>query len=119
MNENGHSTNGTPGTNGTFDRSKPVANGDHGPDGRFRANNRAACGRSHGRRGLALKDALLDEVTPQTLRAVAKKLVSMAKAGNIEATKVLFTWVLGKPAEQPQSVELADLRPEGYSGLWP
>src|SRR5262249_24303890 len=67
-----------PPTNGRQAPFEPVANGDHaadhGPRGRFVRGNRAAAGRSCARRGAALRSALLDAVSPATLKRLVKQL---------------------------------------------
>src|SRR5262245_29576000 len=96
-------------TNGqTSPPFKTVANGsDRGAHGRFIAGNKAACGRSHGRRILELRAALLDAVGTSTIKRLGRKLVKMAETGNLDAMRLLFVHTLGKPSETPDPDELA------------
>jgi len=101
------------GSNGTGDsaRSNTVPNGaqaaDRGPHGRFCVGNRAAVGRSHGRRVLALRTALLDAITPAKVKKIAKALVERAEQGDVAAAKVCLSYSVGRPAPAVDAHELA------------
>src|SRR5262249_56275661 len=92
-----------PPTNGRQAPFEPVANGDHaadhGPRGRFVRGNRAAAGRSCARRVAALRSALLDAVSPATLKRLVKKLVAPALAGDLDAARLVLLYAVGQPAE--------------------
>ena len=85
---------------------KPFPNGKNGvPDrdrrGRFATGNRAAVG--HGG-GLAaqvqrLRSELVGAVAPADVRAIARRLVKDAKAGDAHAIRLLFNYTLGRPVE--------------------
>jgi len=101
------------GNNGTGDstRSNAVRNGaqaaDRGPQGRFCVGNRAAAGRSPGRRALALRTALLDAITPAKVKKIAKALMERAEQGDVAAAKVVLAYSVGRPAEAVDPDELA------------
>jgi hypothetical protein len=46
-----------------------------------------------------LRSAMLDAVTPDDMDAVLRKLVELAKAGNVPAMRELLDRTLGKPLE--------------------
>lgn len=48
----------------------------------------------------ALKTALLEAVTEKDIEAIAKKLLSKAKAGDIQATKELFDRLWGRAIQE-------------------
>jgi hypothetical protein len=84
----------------------PIANGVNGTAGRdalgrFTPGNCAAVGRSQpfATQAAALRRAFYEAVTPEDLRALARRLITQAKEGNLAATKLLLLWLLGKPGE--------------------
>ena len=89
-------------TNGAAEPSKPApaAGGDGGRDagGRFASGNSGGPGNPFARRVAELRIALFDAVTPEDLRYLAGQLVVLAKNGDLAACKLLFSYVLGKPA---------------------
>ncbi len=76
----------------------PSPNGANGRDGRgrFLAGNRGGPGNPHVVQVNQLRSALLRAVSPKDIRAVIRKLIKMATAGNIEAAKLLMERCLGK-----------------------
>ena len=56
----------------------------------------------------ALRQVLLDTITDEDIRALAAELVAQARAGDLTATKLLFTYVIGKPTEY---VDPGSIRP--------
>jgi hypothetical protein len=78
----------------------PAASGSNGHDanGRFTKGNRCAVGNPFARRMARLRSVLLDAVSDDDLRAVARKLVEQAKGGDTAAAKVLLAYVVGRPA---------------------
>jgi len=83
--------------NGETDKAK----NDRGTDGRFSPGNKAACGNPHNRRVARLRSVLLDAVSDDDLEAVARKLVVLAKRGDVGAAKLLLAYLIGKPAAAP------------------
>jgi hypothetical protein len=55
-----------------------------------------------------LRSVLLDAVSDDDLRAVARKLVEQAKAGDMAAGKLLLAYVVGRPADavSPDTLDL-------------
>ena len=79
----------------------PTASNGNGRDGngRFAPGNRFANGNPHARRIGQLRSALLEAVTPDDVMAIARKMVEMAKAGDIQAAREVLLRVLGRPQE--------------------
>jgi hypothetical protein len=73
---------------------------DNGRDarGRFTAGNAGGPGNPFARRVAELRKVLLETVTDDELRIVAGQLMVKAKFGDLAAIKLLFQYVLGKPA---------------------
>jgi hypothetical protein len=66
--------------------------------GRFTAGNAGGPGNPFARRVASLRTILLECVNDEEMRHIAGQLVVMAKAGDLAAIKLLFQYVLGKPA---------------------
>jgi hypothetical protein len=66
--------------------------------GRFAKGNSGGPGNPYPRRVAALRQALLNCVTEDDITAIAKAVIEEAKGGNIAAAKLIFHYVLGKPA---------------------
>jgi hypothetical protein len=84
---------------------EPFGNGRDGAEdrdrlGRFRPGNRAASGRQAGfaRPRQRLQKALYGAVTAEDLKSVVRKLVELAKQGNLQAIKLVLLWGVGEPA---------------------
>ena len=86
-------------------------NGDRDRQGRFQPGNTCAVGNPHARRVAVLRSVLVDAVAPEDLRELGKKLLEYAKAGDLDAARLLPSYVIGKPAEfeDPDRVELRGL----------
>lgn len=67
--------------------------------GNFAKGNKASVGRTSpvAPKRQHLNQVLFKAVSDADIRSIVKRLVKMAKAGDIEATKVLFNRVFGKP----------------------
>src|SRR4051812_22089587 len=65
--------------------------------GRFAAGNPGGPGNPFARQVAALRQAFLNEVTPEDLAAIARTLIELAKAGDKAALKLLLSYTLGKP----------------------
>lgn len=76
---------------------KPSETGDNGRDerGRFTPGNKAARGNPYARRVAQLRSALLRAVSADDVQAVARKLVEQAKAGDVQAARVLLDRLFG------------------------
>ena len=65
--------------------------------GRFQPGTAAGPGNPNARRTALLKSTLVNAVSEEDLRAVVRALVKRAKRGDIQAAKLLFDRLLGKP----------------------
>lgn len=88
--------------------------GDNGRDdrGRFVRGNPGGPGNPHARQVARFRAALLEAVTDDDLRAIARKLVEESKAGNVSAAGLLLDRLLGKVeaadfADRMESLERA------------
>ena len=83
--------------------SPPSRNGDNGgrdpATGRFAPGWKGGTGNPHAKQVGQLRSALMAAVTPKDMRAVAAKLIQMARDGDIRAIKELLDRTLGKPQE--------------------
>lgn len=82
---------------------KPTGLNGRSSNGRFVSGNKFASGNPLNRKAQQLRNALLATVTEDDLVKVTRKLVAMARAGDIHAIKELLDRVLGKPTA---SIEL-------------
>jgi hypothetical protein len=76
-----------------------VAAPSHLPSGKFAPGNRLGKGNPHARRVAEWRAALFQEVTHDEMRAVIRRLLRMAKAGDVAAIKLLLDRTLGRVQE--------------------
>ena len=74
----------------------PLPNGRDGR-GRFAKGNVGGPGNPHARHVGQLRSALLAAVTSEDIEAVVRKLIELAKNGNIQAAKEILDRCVGKP----------------------
>ena len=57
-----------------------------------------------------MRKALLNHVTVEDIKAIAEKLVLLAKHGDVAAAKLLLTYTIGKPqpAVQPDNLDVEE-----------
>src|SRR5260370_25420622 len=79
--------------------------------GRFTKGNPGGAGNPFARRVAARRSVLLECVTDKDMEHVACELVVQAKMGNLAAIKLLFQYVLGKPAAtvDPDTLDLQEM----------
>jgi hypothetical protein len=123
-------TNGVPGDqrppgladgNAATDRLRPAADGqspppaleaahDHGrvARGRFTGVNRGGPGKPHARRSACLRRKLLEITAEDEFETVARTVLSRAQQGDLDAARLLFSYLLGKPGRglQPDNARL-------------
>src|SRR5262249_30762596 len=73
----------------------------HDARGRFAPGNKGGSGNPFARQVAALRQALLDAVSPDDVAAIAHALAAKAKAGDVPAARVLLGYLVGKPAPAP------------------
>ncbi len=99
-----------PGVDG--EAPKPEARSD-GRDaaGRFVKGCKGGPGNPYVRQIAKLRSALVGAVTEDDVRAITRRLVDNAKNGDLKATRLLFSWVLGQPPEaiNPDRVDTDEL----------
>jgi hypothetical protein len=97
---------GVPGC-ATRPEPEPVGRDAHG---RFARGNTGGPGNPFARRVAGLRRALLEAVSEEDLQAIARALVARAREGDTAAAKLLFQYVLGKPAEavDPDTLDLKE-----------
>jgi hypothetical protein len=96
-----------------MDTPKPTGVNGRSANGQFAHGNKLARGNPNNKKAQELRNALLETVTQDDLVQVTKKLIAMARAGDIHAIKELLDRCLGKPtatielsqAEAQQRVE--------------
>jgi hypothetical protein len=95
-------------------RSEPALEAANGRDerGRFAPGNAGGPGNPFARRVAQLRKVLLDAVSDEDLQIVAEQLVVKAKMGDLVATKLLFQYVLGKPAAtvDPDALDVEEFK---------
>ena len=93
------------------DGNVPI-NGKDPATGRFVKGWRGGPGNPHGAETAKLRSALLKAITDRDVQAIIRKMIAKAKAGNVEAARLVLERVFGKP---PLSVTLAtDPSMEGW-----
>jgi hypothetical protein len=81
---------------------EPFANGEErDAQGRFTVGNRAAAGhaRPFAEQRSRLRWEFYHAISAEDVAAIAQKLVTLAKGGDLQAIKLLLLWALGKPPE--------------------
>lgn len=71
------------------------------PNGQFARGNPGGPGNPHAGQVAKLRAVMLEAVTPNDMRAVVRKLVEMATAGDLKAVELLFSRTLGKADSGP------------------
>ena len=90
---------------------KPTPNGPNGRDerGRFAPGNVGGPGNPHAKQVGKLRSAMLAAVSDKEMKAVVKKLVELAKGGNVPAAREVLDRCLGRPVEADLLERLAEL----------
>jgi hypothetical protein len=68
-------------------------------NGRFAKGNKGGPGNPFARQVAALRKQLVEAVTPEVMAQIVMVLLLRAQSGQLAAIKLLFTYVLGRPAE--------------------
>ncbi len=90
---------------------KPTPNGPNGRDerGRFAPGNVGGPGNPHAKQVGKLRSAMLAAVSDKEMKAVVKKLVELAKGGNVPAAREVLDRCLGRPVEADLLERLEEL----------
>ncbi len=94
------------------EEDRPLSIGDNGRDyrGRFTRGNPGGPGNPFARRTAQLRRVLTAAISEADIEAVARKLVEMAKTGDVPAARLILAYVLGQPAEpvDPDTLDLEE-----------
>ena len=90
---------------------------EQGPDGRFVPGNSGGPGNPYGRRVAELRSAILEAVTPESLRGIVNGLVTAAQGGDVAAAKLVLSYTLGPPvaADIVERIEALEQRLEAQA----
>src|SRR5262249_45330006 len=104
----------TNGANGQTAAQTTAAGRGNGRDtrGRFTKGNPGGPGNPFARRLAAIRKAFYDAFTDKDVKAVAGKLLEMARAGDPAALRTFLEWGLGKPPEpvNPDTIDQQELQ---------
>jgi hypothetical protein len=80
--------------------------------GRFAPGNSGGPGNPFARQTAQLRSALVQRVTREDMERIADDLVFMATNGNLAAIKLLFQYVIGRPAAavNPDTLDVQEFR---------
>jgi len=78
--------------------------------GRFQPGNPGGPGNPFSRRVAALRQALLNAVTPEDLQGIVAAMLERAKQGDVAAARLVLAYAVGKPtpAVDPDSLDLQE-----------
>jgi len=68
-------------------------------NGQFTQGNPGGAGNPYARQVARLRKLLLDRLTDEQLAAIADKFIALAQEGDVPATRLLFSYTLGQPAQ--------------------
>jgi len=74
-----------------------AAKTDRDSRGRFTAGNKGGPGNPFARKSAALRQALLDAVTPEDLQGIVRQLIQKAQEGDVAAARLVLSYTVGKP----------------------
>jgi hypothetical protein len=91
--------------------SKETNAKDRQSNGRFAKGNRGGPGNPFARQVAAFRACLINSVTEEDMEVIADKLVDWARDGNLQAIKLLFSYLLGtpKPVVEPDELDLHEM----------
>ena len=102
------------------EQAKPAeANPGRDDLGRFVMNNKGGPGNPFARQVAALRQALIDSISPDDIQDVATRLLALAKDGNVQAAKLLLAYTIGKPQPAPEPDRLDADEWQGYKETAP
>ena len=104
--------NTSTGSNGNTAEPQAADNKGRDARGRFTKGNAGGPGNPFARRTAELRKMLLDTVTDADMRQASRKLIELATAGDVAAIRLLFAYVIGKPAEaiDPDRLDIDEMR---------
>jgi hypothetical protein len=100
--------------NGPAGKGETPPLGESGRDdrGRFTKGNKSGRGNPFARRVAAMRQALMDAVSDEDVAAISKKMVELARGGDVAAARLVLGYVIGKPqpAEDPDRLDEKEWR---------
>jgi hypothetical protein len=88
----------------------PSTNGRNG-SGQFATGNKHGKGNPLFGKVATLRSAVLESVTPATVKGLIKALIERAKAGDIAAAKLILPYLIGQPATTKEMEAEAEEEP--------
>ena len=100
-----------PSTSNSNPGSKESAATGRESNGRFAKNNRGGPSNPFARQVAAFRACLINTVTQDDFKAIVFRLVERARNGNLQAIKLLFSYLLGtpKPVVEPDELDLNEM----------
>ena len=95
----------------------PSVSGQDPHNGRFLPGNRIGRGNPVARQASRLRKALYAAVTPADLQEVVQSLVAQAKAGDVAASKIVLSTLLGPPQSLDVLAVVAKLENVVFRGV--
>lgn len=91
---------------------EPQPNNGRDERGRFAVGNVGGPGNPFARQVAKLRSALVRRVTEEDMELIAERLIVLGRSGDLAAMKLLFLYVLGKPAEavNPDTLDVEEWR---------
>jgi hypothetical protein len=94
----------------------PLASGDREDNGRFAKGNPGGPGNPFAREVAAMRRAFMNRVSARDLEDIADKMVALAKDGNVQAAKFIFSYMIGKPLPSRDPDHLNEHESEVFMG---
>lgn len=91
-------------------RGSDVVSENRDSSGRFGPGNKFGKGNPHARKTALYRAALHRAVDPADIEEIVRKLVAMAKAGDLEAIKEVLSRVLGRPVQADLAEQIEELQ---------
>ena len=101
-----------PATNNPQPATKETGAKDRTSNGCFAKGNRGGPGNPFARQVAAFRACLINTVTEDDFKVIVYRLVERAQNGNLQAIKLLFSYLLGtpKPVVEPDELDLNELQ---------
>lgn len=80
--------------------------------GRFTPGNKGGPGNPFARKSVALRQALLDAVTPEDIQLLVRHLIQQAREGEVAAARLVLAYAIGKPdrAVDPDTLDVQEFQ---------
>lgn len=88
--------------------TEPAADNGRDQSGKFAAGNAFGRGNPTARHAQRLRQLFITAVTEDDVKEIVRKLVELAKGGDIQAANLLLTRALGKPSTSDNTLPLDD-----------